>query len=83
MSFDFSKYQLPKETLQNAIGLWTFSIEGKDVCFWGNFEEVLKTTELYLKTKNLQNTTIYLLDCVDYSRLFHEDHSLSSYLKST
>ncbi len=83
MSFDFSKCQLPKETLQNAIGLWIFSIEEKDVCFWGNFEEVLKTVELYLKTKNLENITIYLMDCVDYSQLFHEDHSISSFLQST
>lgn len=82
MTFDFSKCKLPKETIQNAIGLWIFNIEGKDVCFWGNYEEVLKTAELYLKTKNLPDTTIYIMDCVDYSYLFHEDHSISSYLQS-
>ncbi|MGC8738362.1 MAG: hypothetical protein ACP5UA_06895 [Candidatus Hydrogenedens sp.] len=82
MIFDFSKCQSSKENIQNAIGLWILNIQGKDVCFWGNFEEASKTAELYLKTKNIENTTVYLIDCVDYSQMFHEDHSINSYSQS-
>ncbi len=83
MMVDLSKYQSRNETIQKAIGLWIFNIQDKDVCFWGNFDEVIKTAELYLKAKNLENTTIYLIDCIDYSNLFHEDHSINTYLPSS
>ncbi len=79
MPFDFSKCQTSEDNIKNAIGLWIFNIEGRDVCFWGNYEEAMKTAELYIKTKNLETITIYLIDCVDYSKLFNEDHSMNSY----
>ena len=82
MPLDFSKCQSSKDSIQNATGLWIFNIEGKDVCFWGNFDEAIKTAELYLKTKKMEAITIYLLDCIDYSKLFYEDHSINSYLSS-
>jgi len=83
MQLDLSRYQTQQTPPTNLIGLWTFNIEGKDVCFWGNYEEVTKTAELYLKTKNLENITIYLVDCIDYSKLFTEDHSINSYIQTT
>lgn len=82
MPFDLSKCQMSEDNIKNAIGLWIFNIEGRDVCFWGNYEEATKTAGLYIKTKKLETITIYLIDCVDYSKLFNEDYSINSYFTS-
>ncbi|HOK10411.1 MAG TPA: hypothetical protein PLT82_01060 [Candidatus Hydrogenedens sp.] len=81
MPLDLSKYQGQQTPPSKAIGLWIFNIDDKDICFWGNYDEVVKTAELYLKTKNMQDKTIYLIDCIDYSYFFNEDFSINRYIK--
>jgi len=45
------------------MALWVFSIEGRDICFWGRYEEVVSTAELYAHAHGVDRGPITLVDC--------------------
>ena len=47
----------------HELGLWTFSIQEEDICFWGRYPEAVSTAKLYANCHGLDAGTITLLDC--------------------
>ncbi len=42
--------------------LWTFSIQDRDICFWGTFHEAAHTARLYAEHHGMTEGAITLLD---------------------
>lgn len=47
----------------DQMALWVFSIQGKDICFWGRYNEVVSTAEQYAHAHGFEQGTISLVDC--------------------
>ena len=43
--------------------LWTFSIQEKDVCFWGRYPDAASTAKEYAQSHGVVVGTIKLVDC--------------------
>ncbi|MFP4501181.1 MAG: hypothetical protein ACLFTT_09290 [Candidatus Hydrogenedentota bacterium] len=43
--------------------LWTFSIQEKDICFWGTYAEARETARRYACSHGMCEGTITLIDC--------------------
>jgi hypothetical protein len=48
---------------RERIGLWVFTIQERDICFWGRYSEVLSTAEMYAHAHGIEGGTITLVDC--------------------
>ncbi|MCX8066155.1 MAG: hypothetical protein N3G21_13465 [Candidatus Hydrogenedentes bacterium] len=73
MEIKFDKWNPENKFNEEAIGLWIFSIDDKDICFWGHYQEVIKNLENYVNIKNLTDRIIYVIDCIEYNRFFKEE----------
>ena len=42
--------------------LWTFSIQGRDICFWGTYRHAEETARRFAVTRGMTEGAIALLD---------------------
>ena len=56
------KHHRMPETDRDA--LWTFSIEGKAISFWGSLAAASSTASLYARLHDMEDTAISLVDYV-------------------
>lgn len=73
MEIKFDRWNQENKFDEDALGLWVFCIEEKEICFWGHYREVLKNLEDYINAKNLEDKIVYIIDCVEYNRFFKEE----------
>ncbi len=73
MMINFEKWNSEIYFDENTLGLWVFNINDKDVCFWGHYNEVLKTLHKFIEKNGLKNVPIYVIDCIQYNNFFREE----------
>ncbi len=56
------------ETKSPFPGLWTFSIQEKNVCFWGKYPDAEVTAKEYAHIHGIDAGTITLVDCTGQLR---------------
>ena len=52
-----------QEPKPNILGLWVFSIQDRDICFWGRYPDAVSTAKLYAASRGLESGAITLVDC--------------------
>ncbi len=52
-----------REPNEKQPALWTFSIQKKDICFWGTYAKARETARRYAHNHGMHEGTIALIDC--------------------
>lgn len=55
---------------KDRVALWTFNIDGHEICFWGTLAEVFSTAYLYARMHDVDAPAFSLVDYSPMPKVF-------------